>query len=245
VRSSLLPQLNRSGLGREGGACYSRLGSTTLAFTLIEMLTVITIMAIVAALVVTMGGAAKQKTRITQVKGDQSKLLTMINNYHEKLGYYPPDNGLLVSAPGPQVFGGAYDGLAATNPLLYELIGGTNNALGTSNLFVFNSTNASSLLSPSDFSTVFNRGGVGNSDPTEPHDFFLPGPSPKEYTNYALASAGGPPICGLVVPVELTNVLKPNFWHYDSSSTNRHNMTSFDLWAEFSVGGKLYTNGNW
>ncbi len=41
-----------------------------------------------------------------------------------------------------------------------------------------------------------------------------------------------------------------NFWHYDASSTNRHNMNGYDLWAEFVVGrdhtnGWIYvTNGN-
>jgi len=41
-----------------------------------------------------------------------------------------------------------------------------------------------------------------------------------------------------------------NFWHYDSSTINRHNMNSYDLWAEFSIGTKsgklqILTNGNW
>jgi hypothetical protein len=54
----------------------------------------------------------------------------------------------------------------------------------------------------------------------------------------------------VLVPVEFTNVLVPNFWHYDSSTTNRHNLGTYDLWAEFSIGSKggrpiLKTNGNW
>jgi hypothetical protein len=58
-----------------------------------------------------------------------------------------------------------------------------------------------------------------------------------------------PPICGLIVPVEFTGIT-PNFWHYDSSTTNRHNLNSYDLWAEFSIGSKngkptIITNGNW
>jgi|GEM_PF-296678 len=73
---------------------------------------------------------------------------------------------------------------------------------------------------------------------------------------------------GLTVPVEMAQVDDPgnaaalaahkplpvatltNFWHYDASSPNRHNMSSYDLWAEFVVGKKngdwIYvTNGNW
>jgi hypothetical protein len=41
-----------------------------------------------------------------------------------------------------------------------------------------------------------------------------------------------------------------NYWHYDSSSTNRHNLNGCDLWAEYLVGNKngynvILTNGNW
>jgi hypothetical protein len=91
---------------------------------------------------------------------------------------------------------------------------------------------------------------VGNGDVSEPHDFFLPGPSSKEYANYFNPGSPQPPVCGLLVPTEFTNALIPNFWHYDSSTTNRHNPGSFDLWAEFSIGSKsgrqiLITNGNW
>ena len=105
------------------------------AFTLIEMITVITIMAIIAALVVTMGQAASQKKKMAAVKGDLNKLVTMIDSYYAKLNYYPPDNGALISnTVNPLI----YDALAATNPLIYELIGATN-AINSS-MMVFNSS---------------------------------------------------------------------------------------------------------
>jgi prepilin-type N-terminal cleavage/methylation domain-containing protein len=221
------------------------LPSRALAFTLIEMLTVITIMGIVAALVVTMGGAAKQKTKIAQVSADETKLVGTINNYKNILNYFPPDNGWLVSP----LAGQTYDGLAATNPLLYELTGASNYNQGAKpGFYVFNSTSANTILTASAYSGVFNRGGIANGDASEPHDFFQPDPAPKEYAVYANTTPL--PIYGLVVPVELTNAAIPNFWHYDSSSPYRHNMNSFDLWAEFSIGGKgghptIMTNGNW
>jgi hypothetical protein len=153
-------------------------------------------------------------------------------------------------AGGPQI----YDGLTATNPLLYELTGGTN--LGTANnkggnLVVFNPTNGINILPALDYTNVFNRDGIANSDPVEPHNFFQPAPSPKEYAPYASPS-GAPQICGLIVPVALymSTANTSNFWHYDSSSPYRHNMNSYDLWAEFSIGSKngqqtMITNGNW
>jgi prepilin-type N-terminal cleavage/methylation domain-containing protein len=218
------------------------------AFTLIEMLTVITIMGIIAALVVTMGQAASQQKKITAVNAEKARLMTMIGSYYNKLNYYPPDNGLLISNT---VNLSIYDAMAATNPLIYELTGATNNADQTAKgtkMMVFNSTNANEAILSSFYVDVFNRGGVANGDTAEPHDFFQPGPTSKEVGVYFNGSS--PPICGLLVPIEFTNVQVANFWHYDSSTTNRHNMNSYDLWAEYSIGSKnghltLITNGNW
>jgi prepilin-type N-terminal cleavage/methylation domain-containing protein len=215
-----------------------------LAFTLIELLTVIAIMAIIAALVVTMGQAAAQKKKTLAVEADKNKLMTMIDSYHAKLNYYPPDNGLLaanVSVPS------LYEGYAATNPLVYELFGATNTNSGV-NLIVFNSSSAAPTIKSSDYDKAFNRGGVANGDASEPQNFFQPGPLPKEYAAYNTKSS--PPICGLIVPADLVAGNTNNFWHYDSSSANRHNMDSYDLWAEFSIGAKnghqiMITNGNW
>jgi prepilin-type N-terminal cleavage/methylation domain-containing protein len=209
-----------------------------LAFTLVEMLTVITIMGIVAALVVTMGQTAAQKKKIVAVQGEKEKLITMIDNYYAKLNYYPPDNAsLILYTNNPARF----DALAATNPLVYELTGATNLNNGA-NLAVFNTNN----LTTSAYQGVFNRAGVANGDAQEPHNFFQPGPSPKEYAAYSK----NPLIYGLLVPADLVPGNTNNFWHYDSSSPNRHNMNSYDLWAEFSIAnihGKvtIITNGNW
>jgi prepilin-type N-terminal cleavage/methylation domain-containing protein len=209
-----------------------------LAFTLVEMLTVITIMSIIAAMVVTMAQNASQKKKIVAVNGEKEKLITMIENYHNKLNFYPPDNPLL----SLNVSNANYDGLAATNPLIYELTGATN--FGGTNLAVFN-TNS---LSTTAYNAVFNREGVANGDALEPHNFFQPPPTPKEYA--ALATNQGARLYGLIVPVELVPGNTNNFWHYDSSTTRRHNMTSYDLWGEFYIANihghmTIITNGNW
>jgi prepilin-type N-terminal cleavage/methylation domain-containing protein len=215
------------------------------AFTLIELLTVIAIMGIIAALVVTMGAAASQKKKILAVQADKNKLITMIESYHAKLNYYPPDNGKLAPNTVPSL----YDGLAATNPLVYELYGATNTNSGA-NLIVFNSTLSAPTILSSDYNKIFARGGIANGDASEPQNFFQPGPSPKEYAPYVAGNKSTLPICGLIVPADFVPGKTNNFWHYDSSSPIRHNMGSFDLWAEFSIGSKagnqtMITNGNW
>jgi len=216
------------------------------AFTLIEMITVIAIMAIIAALVVSMGQQAAQKKKMVAVTAEMTRLVSLIDNYYAKLNYYPPDNGALISNT---VNLSIYDALAATNPLIYELTGATNtNSSSGASLLVFDSTNNSVSLPASAYQTVFNRGGIANGDSVEPHNFFQPGPSSKEYSYYYTNSS--PWVYGLVVPVELIDPKVPNFWHYDSSTTNRHNLATYDLWAEFSIGSKngkptIITNGNW
>jgi prepilin-type N-terminal cleavage/methylation domain-containing protein len=224
-----------------------------LAFTLIEMLVVITIMAIVAAIVVSSGQSASIAKKKTQVKAELNRIATLIDNYQAKLNSFPPDNGLLVANT---VNYSVYDAMAATNPLIYELIGATNT---NSSMVVFNSINSANALPTSEYEAIFNRGGIANADNVEPHNFFQPGPSTKEYSYYASNAApivANPFICGLVVPAESTNhlpvsgVVGPNFFRYDSSTTNRHNLASYDLWAEFTIGNKggipiMITNGNW
>jgi prepilin-type N-terminal cleavage/methylation domain-containing protein len=210
------------------------------AFTLIEMLMVITIMGIVAALVVTMGQAAAQKKKIVAVQGMKERLITMIENYHNKLNYYPPDNTNLLNyqANSPN-----YDSYATSNSLMYELLGGSNLNAGA-NLALFNNTNASA----SAYSSVFSRAGVANGDALEPHDFFQPGPAPKDYA--PIFTNNGNVFYALIVPADLVPGHTNNFWHYDASSTNRHNLNTYDLWAEFYIGTKsghltIITNGNW
>jgi prepilin-type N-terminal cleavage/methylation domain-containing protein len=215
-----------------------------VAFTLIEMLVTITIISLVAAMVLAWGKGASQKKNMAVVEAQKRKLMSMIDNYYATLNYYPPDNGLLVnyqaylsSAPSNLV---TYDLLAATNPLIYELFGGTNSN-SPPVIAVFNSNS----LPVQNYSNVFFRGGIANADPSEPNNFFQPGPLPKEYAGYVSG------VYGLLVPVPLkTGITNNNFWHYDSSTTNRHNMGSYDLWAEFTIGSRggvpiIITNGNW
>jgi prepilin-type N-terminal cleavage/methylation domain-containing protein len=213
------------------------------AFTLIELLVVIAIIGIVAALVVNMNSGAQTAKRNTAVNGDKASLTLIISDYQAKLNFYPPDNGRLATAgaAGP---GSYYDAVASTNPLLYELTGATNlnnNGMNTIQFFDGTSNTAQNI-----YNNLFTRPGVQNANPDEPHDFFSSGPQPKEYANYT----AGINLYGLIVPVPLRTTPFTNFWHYDSSSTNRHNLQSYDLWAEYISANKngsniITTNGNW
>lgn len=214
------------------------------AFTLVELLVVMAIIGIVASLVVGMIHTAKEKQMEAQVSASKSVILLSIQSYQAKLNFYPPDNGGLVNASPAFPVGSPsnYDGLAATNPLIYELTGATN--FNNSTIMLFDGTTNTSA----NYNTVFNRSAVNNGNPDEPHDFLQSGLNSKSYSAYW--TNGGLSLYGLTVPVPYSPTsTTPNFWHYDSSSTNRHNQNSFDLWAEYTLptrsGVTIITNGNW
>ena len=84
------------------------------------------------------------------------------------------------------------------------------------------------------FSAAYGRGGIANSNPDETRPFYQPLPGSNDY---AVVVINGLSLKQLVVPVPLTGAANEvNLWHYDSSSTNRHNSSTYDLWAEYSAG---------
>jgi prepilin-type N-terminal cleavage/methylation domain-containing protein len=214
------------------------------AFTLIEIITVIAIMGIVAAMVLEGGQYASKVKKETAIRAQREKLQAMINNYQAKLNFYPPDNGNLANL-NPSASFSVYESLTASNQLIYELTGVTNT--NSTQAITFTGTIIS--LDSGDFPKYFNRMGIANADSAEPQNFFKPAPRPQDYTNYPGTSSTSYDALGLLVSEPVTPG-KLNFWHYDASSPRRHNQNSYDLWAEFLVGTKngtdvIETNGNW
>ena len=227
------------------------------AFTLIELLVVIAIIGMLAAMIANLAAPSSIARKRKLMDAAKEQLITAIENYKAKIGFYPPDNALLSDLSKVT----DYSLTTARNPLLYELTGPRvdvdANDLPT-NFQLFNSTNAS----PSDLETVYGRKGLANSSSMNTSDqrsfnFLIPTPNPTQYKSYPenKDTLGLNQILGLVVPVSLDRdpanpaVQTPpdfvNFWHYDASSANRHNMDSYDVWAVYSLGKNIVTNGNW
>ena len=61
------------------------------AFTLVEMLTVIIIIGILASLMLVAFGAARTRARVMTIKTEISQLDTALENYRQQYGEYPPD----------------------------------------------------------------------------------------------------------------------------------------------------------
>jgi prepilin-type N-terminal cleavage/methylation domain-containing protein len=194
-------------------------------FTLVELLVVITIMGMIAAMVVGMSALAARKKHDSVVTAMKTRLMLFIDTYHSKMGFYPPDNAANANpsiGPGNPL----YEQSTGMNSLIYELTGASN---------IINT------------STFCGRGGIANSLPDETRVFYQPLPNPSDYVTTNIL---GVPLKQLIVPVPLTGTAV-NVWHYDSSNPNRHNPLTYDLWAEYSAGTDksgnpiTITNGNW
>ena len=61
-------------------------------FTIIELLVVIAIIILVAGLVVGLGGVATSSQRMKRAEAEKAKLITLIDAYKSKFGFYPPHN---------------------------------------------------------------------------------------------------------------------------------------------------------
>lgn len=203
-----------------------------VAFTLIEMLVVIAVIALLATLIAGAGIRAAEARKIKRVEAEKQRLVTAIEAYQHALGSYPPDNGLMVKDPSPD------RPYAGTNQLYYELTGPTyvNDDPKNPAYKAFDT----SLIRSNDYYMAFNREGVRNS--IEPRPFYNPPPKAVDYRSNFVSNVQNANV--LMVPVDFQGNAN-NPWRYDSSSTNRHNSESFDLWAVFTVGGKNITNGNW
>ncbi len=79
----------------------------SFAFTLVELLTVIAVIAVIAALIFPVAGAVRRQAVIHNAQAQMAQLETAIERYKSAYGFYPP------SCPyGP-----------LTNQLYYELVG--------------------------------------------------------------------------------------------------------------------------
>ena len=212
-----------------------------VAFTLVELLMVISVIGILASFTVGLARLASTKMKESRVRAELTQLVTAIDNYHATLGFYPPDNRIQNSKMVNSV----------TNALFYELVG----TMPTNRDSSFVTKNGADQIPVASVKSYFRTGGFANSgrDPKEVKSFL----NPKEKQIGQISDT--PDVDVLVVPVEwpLNKGFVPPFkdlpvkfqklnpWRYDASSTNRHNMKGYDLWAEYVVGKELKVIGNW
>ena len=116
------------------------------AFTLIEMLAVITIIGVLAGLTVGVTSLVSRKSKESRTRAELAKIETAIRAYQSKFGFYPPDN-----LRDPLML----DVNPAINQLYYELTGA-----------VFDDSNLQYLvgaerISLGVYTNVFGNGNIG------------------------------------------------------------------------------------
>lgn len=216
------------------------------AFTLVEMLVVIAIIGILAALIFPAFNAVDARAKRNKAHSELKQIETALDSYLAKYNHYPPDN---TSYPitDPRRF--------AVNQLFYEVLGTTNYNNSYSTLDGREQILAASV------STAFGSGvsGFVNCSRSAGDDAinasaknFLPSLRPGFYgfaTNgvvrYGLLTCSmpwpkdrGPAVSGAGFPPDLNPI------RYNSSAPT-HNKKTYDLWVDIFVAGKTNRISNW
>lgn len=242
------------GRGRPGVA-RGRAACAHPAFTLIEMLVAISIIALLAGMVVGGAALAKRAGRESRIRAEMNQLITAIESYKEATGQYPPDNGFGVKNP-------------AQVPLYYELAGVLARPEGGA--VTYRTKDSAETISSQDVARYFGVEGFANtaivgpgedekSKAREVRSFIkLSSQSQRRAIGkgtqgedvQALVVSGAPwplgPITGsFPPPVAGTEYKTVNPWRYVAAPYATNNPNSFDLWAEFVDGNELKIICNW
>jgi prepilin-type N-terminal cleavage/methylation domain-containing protein len=245
------------------------------AFTLIELLTVLVIIGILAGLTVSVAGIASRRSKVTRTQAELSRLDLAIRDYKARFGFYPPDNVInaINLTQNPVV-----------NQLYYELSGARFDP--TNNVYIPLGDAFNEGMSRPAYVTGFGNGnfpGIYNSAISEANvKNFLSGG--REVHSRLVQLTAYPPTGGsfnyqaLTVPVawpvnHWKTQLAPGDPNYDARffpplfpyvanpaasrdvlaiNPWRYNVTNptnnpgeFDLWADIVVGNEFITIGNW
>lgn len=211
------------------------------AFTLVELLVVIAVISLIAAMMFPTIRAVNRSKLLARARGELAELESCIESYKTSLGIYPPDN----RNPG-------------LNQLYYELAGTVY-----SNGMFTTKDNGSQSLSPIMIMTIFGTwvsGFVntdrGNSEEGRVAVQLLKGFKPAQFaettvTNPATGLTATGRILVCTVPGTDPNVpplnngsplLNP--WRYVSSSPT-NNPNSYDLWTDIFINNQVIRICNW
>lgn len=210
-------------------------GRGAVAFTLVELLTVMAIIGVIASLTVVGLAQAQFKKDEAAVKAQHAKLVSALEDYKKQFGTYPPDNAVVASnAPH-------------WNPLAYEL-GGVRRA-GVTFVSELDPTHTITNVGPAQVNAYFGLQGFVNVTPAggKARSFLTSSGSGQGATVVSLTN--GTPGMGPAMLLQV-NAQHPaggvNVWRYRFAPVGGHNPKTYDLWAEYRKrGGGTNIYGNW
>lgn len=211
--------------------------SSFLAFTLIELLVVIAVIAIMAALIFPTTIVLKKKRIIAVAQAELAQVETAIDAYKSHFGNYPPDN------PGNPLINQLYFELKGTIRASngdYKTLDGSGQILtGQFGLTTFGSKVDGFVNSSAS---------AKGSDDTKVVVNFLKDLKPAQSGPIDTVT----PLVKLLAcsvkwdkaPYPIPNSPELIPWQYVSTHP-ANNPSSFDLWVDLSIGGKIYRISNW
>ena len=202
------------------------------AFTLVELLVVMAVIATLAAILFPAFGHIKMRGTIARATAEMKKVVLAIESYKAQFGHYPPDN----------------PDNSAVNQLFYELAGTTNLSSG-----IFLTTSGTGITNPTAFYgpkvTGFVNLSRGAGDEVQSARNFVIGLKSSQYLEVINGGVGT--VLGIMDkgPFMLPDPNVPpiksiNPWRYVSTNPT-NNPGQYDLWVDIVVGGKTNRISNW
>ena len=225
TKSSIEYYLPVTGVASPLAARTSRRG-----FSLLELLTVIAIISVIASLVISGAGVASRNAKLKMAQAQRDQLITVIDAYFAKRGVYPPDNPNLSRT--------------AFNTLYYELTG-TINTNGTFIVPGGGSVVGGNLL------PVFGVGGFANSAISggdtgdQPMQNFLKDLKDNQKMTFTTNGVSFTLLCVALPNPYVRPAAPPSPWNYVAAPRATNNPATYDLWVDVVLGGRTNRISNW
>jgi prepilin-type N-terminal cleavage/methylation domain-containing protein len=208
------------------GSSASMIPVRRRAFSLVELLTVIAIIGLLAAITMGVTGLASRKMKESRMKAELHLLISKVEDYKANFGEYPPDNPVS----------------SVHNQLFYELSGSIFTRQG-----LFQALNGQEALPNNLVQKYFNRDGFANSARERTQVKYTTDFRPSQYK--VMEPHAQFPMIVLVAPMKGPVSYGPNNdvnpWNYVSTRPTNNPNGGYDLWADVVVGNQVYRYCNW
>ncbi|HEY1662287.1 MAG TPA: type II secretion system protein [Verrucomicrobiae bacterium] len=204
------------------------------AFTLVELLVVISIIGILAAFILAVTGGVKKTEYVSTATAEMNKIKAALEAYKQQYGFYPPmGNNCLINPLYAELAGTT--NVSQTGTPAFSTLDGNMQGLGPGMFGMSGFVNCSKSGAGGENSAVA-RDFIGELKPAQIYVI-----TNSAGTNGMLVySLGGPNINYAPVATNLPGI---NPWRYAYPGTNNPN--SYDLWVQLEINNQTNLVCNW